>query len=316
MLLALAASPLMVAGRSFGASTTLKSAASATSAISATAATSAAIAQWKTLETGAGGKLGVAAIDTGSGRLLHHRGDQRFPFCSTFKVMAVAAILRLSMRDDALLARRINYTKDQMVAYSPITQQHIPDGMTIAGLCAAALQYSDNTAGNLLITELGGPAAVTAFARTIGNRTFRLDRWETALNTAIPGDPRDTATPISMARSLQRLLPGDKAGNKPGLWQAEAAAELAAPQREQLQQWMTENTTGAARIRAGVPTDWRVADKTGTGDYGTTNDIAMIWPTAGAPIVLALYFTQGNKEAMPRDDVIASATRIAIKALL
>jgi beta-lactamase class A len=251
------------------------------------------------LETASGGRLGVAAFNTADGAQLQYRGGERFPLCSTFKLIAASAILELSMREPALLQRRIKYAKSDFVAYSPITEKHIADGMTVADLCAAALRYSDNTAANLLMKILGGPAAVTAFARTIGDSELRLDRWETELNTAIPGDPRDTSTPLAMARDLRRLVLDDG---------------LAPPQRDQLQRWLRGNTTGAARIRAGVPADWQVGDKTGTGDYGTSNDIGVLWPPAKPPIVLALYFTQRQPDAKPNDAVLASAARIVVKA--
>ncbi|RYY77709.1 MAG: class A beta-lactamase, partial [Comamonadaceae bacterium] len=182
-----------------------------------------------------------------------------------------------------------------LVSYSPVTQKHAGDGMTVAGLCAAALQYSDNTAGNLLIRLLGGIDAVTAYARGIGDSAFRLDRWETELNTAIPGDPRDTTTPAAMATSVQRLALGDALG---------------APQRAQFVAWLRGNTTGATRIRAGVPADWELGDKTGTGDYGTTNDVAVLWPPGRPPLVMAIYFAQPASDAAARNDVLASAARI------
>ncbi|PUA17137.1 class A beta-lactamase [Glaciimonas sp. PCH181] len=255
--------------------------------------------QLAALETQTGDRLGVHAINTADGGQLGHRADERFPFCSTFKVLAISAILARSAHEDGLLQQRIHYSPSEMVSYSPITERHVADGMTIAELCAAALQYSDNTAANLLIKALGSPASVTAFARTIGDNTFRLDRWETALNSAIPGDPRDTTTPAAMAHSLQRLALGDG---------------LAPPQRAQLQQWLQGNTTGAKRIRAGVPADWQVGDKTGSGDYGATNDVAVLWPPGKPPIIVALYFTQREKEAKSREDVLASAARIVVKA--
>jgi beta-lactamase class A len=252
------------------------------------------------LEADAGGRLGVMAFDTGSGRQLQHRADERFPACSTFKVLAAAAVLQRSAGDAALLQRRVRYQASELVAYSPVTEKQVERGMTVAELCAAALQYSDNTAGNLLMKLLGGPPAVTAFARSVGDTTFRLDRWETDLNTAIPGDPRDTCTPAAMARNLQRLLLQDA---------------LPQPQRQQLEAWMRGNTTGGARIRAGVPPGWTVADKTGAGDYGSVNDIGMAWPPERAPIVLAIYFTQERKDAPMRNEVVAAAARIAAEAL-
>lgn len=261
----------------------------------------AAQARLVALETLSGDRLGVAAINTADGVQLFHRGHQRMPLCSTFKVLAAAAILAKSADGPAsdLLQHRIKYARDELVAYSPVTEMHVEAGMTIAELCAAALRYSDNTAANLLLKTLGGPAAVTAYARTIGDADFRLDRWETALNSAIPGDVRDTSTPAAMAQTLQRLLLGDA---------------LAAAGREQLSSWMRGNTTSAARMRAGVPADWLVADKTGGGSYGTNNDVGVLWPPGKAPIVLAIYFTQGRKEAPPRDEVVAAATRIVVEA--
>ena len=258
-----------------------------------------AATQFAKLESIYGGRLGVCAVDTANGAQTRYRADERFPFCSTFKVILAGAILTQSTQNAGLLQRRIRYTQKDMVNYSPVSSKHVADGMTVGQLCRAALQYSDNTAANMLIRQVGGPAAVTAFALSIGIDEFRLDRVETVLNTAIPGDPRDTATPAAMARALQRLALGDV---------------LPAPQREQLQNWMRGNTTGAHRIAAGVPAGWQVGDKTGTGDYGTANDIAVIWPPARKPLILAVYYTQREADAKPRDEVIAEATRIAVAA--
>lgn len=251
------------------------------------------------LEREHGGRLGVYARDTGSGAELRHRADERFPFCSTFKILLVGAILARSASETAFLTRRIAYTRRELAHYSPITSQHVGAGMTVAELCQAAIQYSDNTAANLLMKQLGGPAAVTAFARSIGDETFRLDRWETALNSAVPGDPRDTSSPAAMAHSLETLALG---------------AALPAAQRTQLQDWLRGNTTGDKRIRAGVPAGWAVADKTGTGDYGAANDLALLWPPARAPIVLAVYHTHAEADAKPDDGVIAAAARIVSAA--
>lgn len=246
------------------------------------------------LEADAGARLGVAAFDTGRQIQLGYRGDARFPMCSTFKVLVAASMLA---REPALLHQRIRYTKDDMVAYAPVTEQHLADGLTNAELCAAALQYSDNTAANLLMKQLGGPVGITAYARSLGDQAFRLDRWETELNSAIPGDPRDTTTPLAMMGSLRKLALGDA---------------LAAPRRQQLIDWMLASTTGAERIRAGVPTGWNVADKTGSGSHGTTNAIAVTWPPGKAPIVVAVYFTQADKQ---RNDVVAAAARAVVAAL-
>jgi beta-lactamase class A len=243
------------------------------------------------------GRLGVFARDTATGASLGYRAQERFPLCSTFKVLLVSAILARSARIDGLLQQRIRYGQTDMVAYSPITEKHLEAGMTVADLCAASLQYSDNTSANLLMRILGGPEAVTAYARSVGDRDFRLDRWETDLNSAIPGDRRDTATPEGMGRSLQRRVLGEA---------------LADPQKERLQAWLRGNTTGATRIRAGVPADWPVGDKTGTGSHGTANDIAVLWPPRRAPIVVAIYTTQYTKDAAARNDVVASAARVVV----
>ncbi|WP_175682483.1 PEN-B family class A beta-lactamase [Burkholderia cenocepacia] len=247
------------------------------------------------LERDAGGRLGVCAIDTASGRVIEHRAGERFPFCSTFKAMLSAAVLAQSVERPGLLQQRVTYTKADLVNYSPVSEKHVGAGMTVAALCEAAIQYSDNSAANLLMKLIGGPSAVTAYARSIGDDAFRLDRWETELNTALPGDLRDTTTPAAMAASLRVLTLGDA---------------LPAAQRAQLVAWLRGNKVGDKRIRAGVPAGWAVGDKTGTGDYGTTNDAGVIWPTSRAPIVLAVYYTQTRADARAKDDVIASVARI------
>jgi beta-lactamase class A len=249
------------------------------------------------LEQTLAGRLGVFALNTANGKQLSYRGDEYFPMCSTFKVLLASAILKRSTQIDGLMQQRIKYQQSDLVTYSPITERHLEDGMTVDALCAAAIQYSDNTASNLLMKILGGPRAVTTFARSIGDRQFRLDRWETALNSAIPGDRRDTSTPNAMGRSLQRLALGDAL--EPYL-------------QVQLQAWLRGNTTGAARIRSGTPADWQVGDKTGTGDYGTANDIGVLWPPRRAPVIVAIYTTQGEKDAKARNDVIALAARIVV----
>lgn len=252
------------------------------------------------LERASGGRLGVCAINRADGSRILYRADERFAFCSTFKAMAVATVLKQSMSDSNLLQRRLTWTKAELdqLGWSPITAKHVADGLTVAELCAATIQYSDNCAVTALMKMLGGPAVITRFARSIGDKTFRLDRWELELNSAIPGDPRDTTTPAAMASSLQRLVFDDV---------------LAVPQRTMFINWLKGNTTGGATIRAGVPKDWVVGDKTGTGDYGTTNDIGVIWPPSAAPIVLVTYFTQKQPKAEPRRDVLAAATRIVVQ---
>lgn len=252
------------------------------------------------LEASFGGRLGLAALDTGSGRRIEYRADERFPMCSTFKVMLVGAVLKQSMADAALMGKRIDYAGEKLVSWSPVTEKHQAEGMTVAELCAAALQYSDNTAANLLLREAGGPEGVTAFARSLGDAVFSLNRWEPDLNSAIPGDDRDTTSPAAMAESLRRLTLGDA---------------LDEARREQLLKWMAGNTTGNESIRAGLPKDWMVGDKTGSGAYGTTNDIAVIQPSSGKALVLAVYVTQNEKDAPARRDILREAARLVAEEL-
>ena len=260
----------------------------------------AAQTQLAALEQAAGGRLGVAAWRQGSEQRLAYRADERFPLASTFKAMLAAAVLARSASQPGLLEQQVRYEKKELVTYSPITEKHLADGMSVADLCAATLQYSDNSAANFLMTLLGGPQAVTAFARSIGNTVFQLERWETELNSAIPGEVRDTASPASMAHSLQQLLLGNS---------------LPAPQRQQLDAWMRGNTTGDKRFRPALPADWKVADKTGSGAYGSINDIGVAYPPSGAPLVIAVYYTREQKNAPTNQDIISAATRIVAAAL-
>lgn len=264
------------------------------------AAPDAPMTAFASLEKDLGGRLGVAAINLATGKQVGHRTGERFPVCSTFKAVLAGAILHRSAGDPALLERRISYTSQDMVPHAPITEKNIAKGMTVAELCAATVQYSDNPAANLLMKVLGGPEAVTAYARSIGDTEFRLDRWETELNSAIPGDPRDTTTPLAMMRTLQAMVVGEA---------------LPAPQRQQLKDWLVGNTTGGKLIRAGTPAGWTVGDKTGGGAYGARNDVAVIWPPGQAPIVIAVYTAHESKDAKYREDIIAGATSTAIALL-
>lgn len=256
--------------------------------------------QLNTLEKYSQGRLGVALINTEDNSQITYRGEERFAMASTSKVMAVAAVLKASEKQAGLLDKNITIKKSDLVAYSPITEKHLTTGMTLAELSAATLQYSDNTAMNKILDYLGGPAKVTQFARSINDVTYRLDRKEPELNTAIHGDPRDTTSPIAMAKSLQALTLGDALGQS---------------QRQQLVTWLKGNTTGDNSIKAGLPKHWVVGDKTGSGDYGTTNDIAVIWPENHAPLILVVYFTQQEQDAKYRKDIIAKAAEIVTKEI-
>ncbi|GAB1718056.1 MAG: Beta-lactamase [Nitrobacter sp.] len=254
----------------------------------------------KRLESESGGRLGVTLLDTGAGRRIGHRMDERFPMCSTFKVLASGAVLHGVDAGKESLARRIYFTDVDLVTHSPETQKHVgPVGMTVAELCDAAMTLSDNTAGNLLLASIGGPQGLTAFVRKLGDEVTRLDRTETELNEAAPGDPRDTTTPNAMASSLRALALGDV---------------LSAKSRAQLAVWLTANTTGGKRLRAGLPAGWRIGDKTGTGERGTANDVAVIWPPDRAPIVITAFLTGAAVSADRQDTIMATVGRAVTTA--
>lgn len=248
------------------------------------------------LEKKFGGRIGVSAVDTGTGATAGYRADERFLLCSTHKVLAVSALLH--GHADAL-DKVIHYDKSQLVTYSPVTSLHVADGMTGAAICEAAITVSDNTAANLIVGQVGGPAEVTAFVRTLGDPDTRLDRLEPDLNVGAPGDERDTTTPARMAADLRALVLGnglDPAG------------------RDRLTGWMVANTTGGKQVRAGVPAGWRVADKTGSGSHGESNDVAVVWPAGRAPWVITVYTAPTDPKSTAGAATIAEATRIVVKA--
>ncbi len=252
------------------------------------------------LERRNGGRLGVAAFDSASGRRIGHRSEERFPMCSTFKFLAAAFVLARVDRGEERLDRRIVYSTQDLVTYSPITKDHVgPAGLSVAELCDATMTLSDNTAGNLLLASFGGPAGLTAYARSLGDQTTRLDRIETALNEGLPDDPRDTTSPIAMLGTMQRLLLGDA---------------LSAASRDHLTGWLIANKTGDKRLRTGMP-GWKVGDKTGTGGNGSANDIAIVWPTGRAPLLVTVYYTGSTISDEARNDVIAEAGRIVAASL-
>jgi beta-lactamase class A len=252
------------------------------------------------LETRFGGRLGVYAVDTGTGRAVGHRADERFLMCSTTKVPLVALVLRRSVDDPGLLDRRIRWGPADLLEYAPVTSRNVATGMTVAELCAAAISVSDNTAANLLFAQVGGPPAVTAFVRGLGDPMTRFDRVETALNDTAPGDERDTTTPARFAETLRLLALGDA---------------LPPPQRDRLVGWMVATTTGAAQIRAGVPAGSRVADKTGSGNRGESNDVGVVWPPGRAPVVVTAFTAPADADDSAGKPTIAAATRAALTAL-
>ncbi|MRG55939.1 class A beta-lactamase [Phyllobacterium sp. SYP-B3895] len=245
-------------------------------------------AAFKGLEEKTGARLGVAALDTASDSKIEYRAHERFAMCSTFKFLAAAAVLAKVDRKEEKLDRVIKYGKGDLVAGSPNTGKHVDEGMTLAALCEAAITLSDNTAGNLLLDNLGGPKGLTQYARSLGDATFRLDRRETELNEATPGDPRDTITPAHILKDLQKTVLGNA---------------LAKSSRDQLIEWLLANKTGDKRLRGGLPKGWSVGDKTGTSDSGMANDIAVIWPPSHKPILLAVYLYDPKGTADSRNEI-------------
>jgi beta-lactamase class A len=253
------------------------------------------------LERAHGGRLGVAALDTGTSRRIEHRADERFPFCSTCKTLAVAATLRRVDLAREQLAREIAYTAADLLDNAPVTRANVARGaMTIAELCKAAIEVSDNTAANLLFREAGGLSAINDYLRSIGDSTTHMDRLELALNTAIAGDPRDTTSPRAIVGDLEKLFLGDA---------------LSPASRDQLTAWHLAASRGKARLRAGLPTTWKLGHKTGTGANGATNDIGVAWPPDRRPVLIAVYYVGGRGDGDAREAVIAAAARIIAAAL-
>ncbi len=235
-------------------------------------------------------RLGVYAVATGTRAAVTYRADERFGFCSTFKPLALAAVLHrypLSHLD-----KRISYTAADADSISPVTEVHVATGMTVRQLCDAAIRYSDGTAGNLLMRDIGGPARLTDYLRRLGDTVSRMDHYEPELNRNPPHDPRDTTTPRAIATDYRKLVLGDA---------------LTAAKRRLLKDWLERITTGDQRIRAVLPKRWAVADKTGTGDYGRANDVAIVWPPGTAPIVVAIMSDRSGYDAAPDDALIAEA---------
>ncbi|HET6388753.1 class A beta-lactamase [Hyphomicrobium sp.] len=248
------------------------------------------------LEAAHGGRLGVAALDTANGEQIAYRENERFPLCSTFKLLAAAAVLKRVDLGEDQLDRVIAYSQSDLLEYAPVTRANVgKGGMPVGDLCDAAMTLSDNTAGNLLLDQLGGPAGLTRYVRSLGDTVTRLDRNEPTLNTALPDDPRDTTSPAAMVSNLKRLLIED---------------ELSKNSRATLLAWMRNCRTAAKRIPAGLPPGWKSGDKTGSGDRGTANDVAIIERPGAAPILVAAYYTGSPASAPERDSVLADVGRI------
>lgn len=244
------------------------------------------------IEAASGGRLGVAVLDAGSGRQAGYRQDERFPITSTFKMLAAGGVLaRVDAGLDSL-DRHVIFAREDLVTYSPATEKFAgPQGMTLAQIVEAALVLSDNTAGNLLLNVLGGPAGLTAWLRQQGDSVSRLDRLETELNEALPGDPRDTTSPGAMLANLRALTLGEA---------------LKPSSRALLRGWMRASHTGDACLKARLPQGWIVEDKTGAGANGTRNDVGLLWPPGRAqPVLVTAYLTGSKAEAAMRDAALA-----------
>ena len=284
-------------GSAFGAVWTLRRDASAGQPAVDVAAALAA------LEARAGGRLGVCLLDTGSGRLVGHRLDERFAMCSTFKLPLAALVLRAADAGRLRLDEAVAITKADLVPYAPVVEPKVGQTLTLAALAEAAQTTSDNAAANLLLARLGGPAGFTAALRALGDSVTRLDRTEPQLNLVKPGEEHDTTSPRAMAATLARLLTGDA---------------LSAASRERLLGWMVATTTGGKRLRAGLPSSWRAGDKTGTAQADAmtdkVNDLAITWPPGKAPVVVTAYFDSSRRTnaTQPADEAaLAEVGRIA-----
>lgn len=248
------------------------------------------------LEARSGGRLGVAMLDVATAELTGRRIDERFAMCSTFKALAVACVLARVDRGAERLDRRITFSERDLVPPFAETKPHVGGaGMTVADLCEVAVTVSDSTAANLLLDSFGGPAALTAYLRTLGDAVTRLDRRELDLNRVAPGDVRDTTSPAAMVRTLQRVLLGDA---------------LSEASRQRLTGWMVGARDAATRrLRVGLPPAWRIANKPGTWEGVATNDIGVIWPTGRGPIVVAAYLAAAPGPTAAQEAVLAEVAR-------
>lgn len=255
---------------------------------------------FKDIESAVGGRLGVAVRKPGSDLAVAYRGGERFPMCSTFKLLIVAAVLERVDDGRETLARTIRVPRGEILDYAPITRKHAGEEMSLFDICAATMIWSDNTAANLILESLGGPDAATAFVRSLGDRKTRIDRIEPDANDLSPGDPRDTTTPNAMADDLDRLVLGDA---------------LSPTSRAQLTAWLLANETGKARLRAGMPPDWRVGDRTGTGPLGTSNNVCVAFPPEGGPILISAFLTGSTAGRESRDAALANVGRAVVTAI-
>ena len=246
---------------------------------------------------GPGGRLGVAAIDTGSGRELGFDSHSRYAMASTFKLPLAAMVLSLADRGELSLDEELPFAPGDPLPNSPTVEAAMSEGrLPIVRLCAAIIERSDNSAANLLLRRTGGPEALTRFIRAQGDAVTRLDRYELELNTNLPGDPRDTTSPAAMAGLARSLVLGDL---------------LSRPSRNHLSGWLTRSVPGLDRLKAGFPVPpWLVGHKTGTGANGAFNDVAVAWRSGKPPVVVACYQSGGKADETVRAAAHASVARL------
>ncbi len=253
------------------------------------------------LERRNGGRLGFVILDTGTGRSLGWRGDERFVYCSTFKMYLAAATLMRVQAGKERLDRAIPITAADMIDHAPVTEPAVGRRLTVEQLMKGTVEVSDNPAANILLKAMGGIEPMQAFYRGLGDTSTRADRFEPEMNR-LEGD-KDTITPAQSVANMQRLF-------------LDPASPLTEESQTRLLLWMTDTPTGMDRLKGGVPSGWRVAHKTGTGGYGPTNDIGLIYPPSGQPVVVAAYYhaTRETSDAQ-NAAVIAEATHMALTAL-
>lgn len=253
-------------------------------------------------ETELGARIGLAVHDLETDQRWEYKSNERFPLSSTFKTLACANVLQRVDLGKENINRVVRFSKSNLVEYSPVTENRVGrKGMSLSELCQATLSTSDNSAANFILQAIGGPKALTKFLRSIGDDTTRLDRWETELNKAVPGDKRDTTTPTAMVTTLEKLLIDET---------------LSTESRQQLQSWLKGNKVGDALFRKGVPSDWIVADRTGAGGYGSRAISAVMWPPNRQPIVAALYITETDASFDERNAIIARIGEEIAKTVL
>ena len=258
-------------------------------------AESAMVVKAREIESRLGARVGLAVYDTGRGTSWLYHADEPFPLTSTFKAVACSALLHQVDTGQTTLDHTVRITQSDLLSYAPVMGKLVGQEVSLADTCSAALRLSDNIAGNKVLESIGGPKGLTEFLRSFGDPTTRLDRWEPTLNEATPGDPRDTTTPSTIANTLRTLVLGDA---------------LSPASRTQLTAWLVADEVGGPLLRASLPPDWRIADRTGAGDHGSRGIIAVIWPPERAPIVAAVFITDTDASMNQRNRAIAELGEI------